>query len=140
MQFESEFRCFVRFAVLFVFGVLYKFNSPYFKLHPVNAAGTGGNTILWSRTVHFSLNQSHPAKGSHKGIGGWGGVSGGYWTLFRFELTACYHQDLGIFWGVWHFEKKYQKVTLPLSNHVLKNFKRHFLRHNAQKKIRIVIS
>ena len=22
---------------------------------------------------------------------------GGYWTLFRFELPACYHQNLGIY-------------------------------------------
>ena len=22
----------------------------------------------------------------------------------RFELPACYQQNLGIFWGVWHFQ------------------------------------
>ena len=30
------------------------------------------------------------------GYGGWGD-SRGYWALFRFELLACYHQNLGIF-------------------------------------------
>jgi hypothetical protein len=33
-----------------------------------------------------------------------GGVSGGYWGLFRFELPACYHPNLGIFKGVWLFQ------------------------------------
>ena len=34
-----------------------------------------------------------------------GGVRGGYWALFRFELPACYHPNLGIFGGVWLFQK-----------------------------------
>ena len=34
-------------------------------------------------------------------VSGRGGLSGGYWELFRFELPACYHLNLGIFWGVW---------------------------------------
>ena len=33
-------------------------------------------------------------------------VSGGYQALFRFELPACYHPNLGIFWGVWLFQKE----------------------------------
>ena len=31
---------------------------------------------------------------------------GGYRALFRFDLLACYHQNLGIFWGAWLFQKK----------------------------------
>ena len=34
-----------------------------------------------------------------------GEVSGGYRALLRFELPACYHQNFGIFWGVWLFQK-----------------------------------
>ena len=34
------------------------------------------------------------------------GVSGGYRALFRFDLSACYHPNLGIFCGVWLFQKK----------------------------------
>ena len=39
------------------------------------------------------------------GVGGVG-VSVGYWALFRFELLACYHPNIGIFLGVWLFQKK----------------------------------
>ena len=35
-----------------------------------------------------------------------GGVSGGYLALFILELPACYHPSLGIFWGVWLFQRK----------------------------------
>ena len=34
---------------------------------------------------------------------GWG-LSGGYWAVFKFELPACYHLNLCIFWGVWLFQ------------------------------------
>ena len=50
-------------------------------------------------------------------VGGWGG-SGGYQALFRFELPACYDSNLGIFWGVWLFQKKFlstKKTTLVKS-------------------------
>ena len=41
-----------------------------------------------------------------------GGLSGGYRALFRFELPACYHPNLDIFWGVWLF----QNFFLPKKN------------------------
>ena len=43
----------------------------------------------------------------------WGGLSGGYWALFRFELQACYHINLGIFWGVWLFQKFFLSKIKP---------------------------
>ena len=35
---------------------------------------------------------------------GGGEVSKGYWSLFGFELLACYHLNLGIFSGIWLFQ------------------------------------
>ena len=50
-----------------------------------------------------------------------GGVSGGYRALFRFELPACYHPNLGIFKDVWLFQNFCVKnLTLRWSNHFLK--------------------
>ena len=34
-----------------------------------------------------------------------GGVIGGYRALFRLKLLACYHPNLGIFWGDWLIQK-----------------------------------
>ena len=50
------------------------------------------------------------------------GVSGVYWALFIFELLACYHQNLGLFWGVWLFQNFFlpKKVTLPRQKHIFK--------------------
>ena len=47
-----------------------------------------------------------------------GGLSGGYWALFRLELPACYHINLGIFWGVWFYSEFFfvKNKTLPRSN------------------------
>ena len=42
-----------------------------------------------------------------------GRVSGGYWALFRFKLPACYHPNLGIFWGVWLFKKFFCQKIYP---------------------------
>ena len=50
LQLESEFLTFVCFVVMFVLGILYRFNFYPFKLHQVNGAGTARNIILWSRT------------------------------------------------------------------------------------------
>ena len=33
---------------------------------------------------------------------GGGSISRDYWALIRFEVMACYHQNL--FWGVWLFQ------------------------------------
>ena len=48
---------------------------------------------------------------------GWGGVRGGYWALFRFELSACYMQYFGVLGFFRFFFAK--KVSLPWSNHIL---------------------
>ena len=40
-------------------------------------------------------------------LGGKGGVIGGYRELLRFELLACYHPNLRIFWSVWLFQKNF---------------------------------
>ena len=42
------------------------------------------------------------------------GVIGGYQALFRFELPACYHPKLGIFWGVLFYQKKFLKKKDPM--------------------------
>ena len=77
-----------------------------------------------------------------------GGLSGGNWALFRFELPACYHLNLGIFWGDWLFQIFFfvKNKTLPWSNHFLKiQWKVHFLsflntdRNAPKKKFRIEI-
>ena len=46
------------------------------------------------------------------------GLNGTVW----FELLACYHQNLRIFWGVCFFSEFFftKKVTLPWSNHIFK--------------------
>ena len=41
------------------------------------------------------------------------GGSGGYWALFRFELLACYHQDLGIIWGFGLFRICFRQKSDP---------------------------
>ena len=38
-----------------------------------------------------------------------GGLAGTVW----FELPACYHPNLGIFWGVWLFQKNFRKKKHP---------------------------
>ena len=56
-------------------------------------------------------------------------LSGGYQALFRFELPACYHPNLGIFWGVWLFQKTISSKIKPYPGyHFLKiQWKIHFL-------------
>ena len=46
------------------------------------------------------------------------GVSGGYQALFRFELPACYHPNLVIFWGVWLFQKKNSSKIRPYASQI----------------------
>ena len=49
-------------------------------------------------------------------------VSGRFQALFRLKLPACYHPNLGIFWGCLAFSEKnfIKKKTLRRSNHFLK--------------------
>ena len=46
------------------------------------------------------------------------GVSWGYWALFKFELPACYHSNLGIFWDVWLFQKKISSKKTPYAGQI----------------------
>ena len=61
-----------------------------------------------SPRYHEGLLQSHPLVE----------VNGGYRALFRFELPACYHPNLGIFWGVWHFQKKNSSKNVPFAGQI----------------------
>ena len=46
------------------------------------------------------------------------GVRGGYWAFFRLELPACYHPNLGIFRGVWLFQKKLRQKNVPYAGQI----------------------
>ena len=62
----------------------------------------GLNEIVYYSTMSV---MEEPAVNKHHN--GRGAVSGVYWALFRFELPACCHPKLGIFWGVLLFQKKF---------------------------------
>ena len=75
------------------------------------------------------------------------GVSGVDWALFRFELLACYHPNLGIFGGVLLIQKKISSKNEPYAGQITfwkYNRKSIFwlflnIDQNASKKIRIEI-
>ena len=68
-----------------------------------------------------------PDIGEGGGGGGGGGREGGreggsnsssYRALSRFELSVCYHQNLGIFGKFGFFRKKYCKKNLPSAGQI----------------------